>query len=655
MIHVRIAIDTGGTFTDCVYTHQGQLKILKLSSTPSDPSQAVLDALRQIAAGQPAEIRHGTTVGTNTLLERKGARTAFITTAGFEDTIAIGRQARPKLYDLFVTKDPPLVPEELRFGVQERTACDGTILEPVQPDELQRIQTLVAAAKPESIAISLLFSFANPANEQAIVSKLRELGVPVSASHEILPEFREYERASTVVINAYLAPKMHSYLERLDSAIRALGSRLFVMQSSGGIISASIAAREPVRTILSGPAGGVMGALAVARAAGFEQILTLDMGGTSTDVALVELQKGPQITTESHILGMPVAVPMLDIHTVGAGGGSLASFDSGGALKVGPQSAGADPGPICYGRGTQPTVTDANLLLGRLEADAFLGGEMYLDAARTRKYFEAAKGNLKTIERFAEGIIRLADSHMEKALRRISIERGHDPRDFVLVSFGGAGPLHACALARALQIPKVLVPPLPGALSAYGILVSDLVRDYSRTVMLPPHDPLLQVRLAELEKQGIEEMRAEGFAACAVRLLDLRYIGQGYELTVEASGDFVNQFHRLHEQRYGYADPNRPVEVVNVRVRMISCTEPLPLPAVLHQTSQSRHPDRTVKRVYDDGQWLEGQVYRRSDLAPGDRFNGPAVVTEYSATTFVPPRCKASVDSHGNLLIEVQP
>jgi N-methylhydantoinase A len=655
MIHVRVAIDTGGTFTDCVYTHQGELKILKLSSTPSDPSQAVSNALKQIAAGQPAEIRHGTTVGTNALLERKGARTAFITTAGFEDTIAIGRQARPKLYDLFVTKDPPLVPEELRFGVQERTACDGTILEQIEPDELHRIQTLVTASRPESIAISLLFSFANPANEQAIVSKLRELGLPISASHEILPEFREYERASTVVINAYLAPKMRSYLERLDSVVRSLGSRLFVMQSSGGIISASIAAREPVRTILSGPAGGVMGALAVARAAGFEHILTLDMGGTSTDVALVNIQKGPQITTESHILGMPVAVPMLDIHTVGAGGGSLASFDSGGALKVGPQSAGADPGPICYGRGTQPTVTDANLLLGRLEADAFLGGEIQLDEARTRKYFEAAKGNLETIESFAEGIIRLADLHMEKALRRISIERGHDPRDFILVSFGGAGPLHACALARALQIPKVLIPPLPGALSAYGILVSDLVRDYSRTVMLQPNDPALEERLAELEKQGIEEMRAEGFTALALRSLDLRYAGQGYELTVEASGDFVNQFHRLHEQRYGYADPQRPVEVVNLRVRMISYTQPLPLRAALMRDHQHHRLVRTTKRFYSEGQWLEGKVYPRTDLAPGDHFNGPAIVTEYSATTFVPPRCRVSVDPNCNLLIEVQP
>jgi len=396
-----------------------------------------------------------------------------------------------------------------------------------------------------------------------------------------------------------------------------------------------------------------VGALAVARAAGFERILTFDMGGTSTDVALVASGAGLRATTESQIMGMPVAVPMLDIHTVGAGGGSLAGFDQGGALKVGPQSAGADPGPICYGRGTQPTVTDANLILGRLDPNAFLGGGMHLDEARTRQYFEPAKRNLKTMESFAEGIIRLADSHMEKALRKISVEQGHDPRDFVLVSFGGAGPLHACALARALQIPKVLVPRMPGALSAYGILVSDIVRDYSRTVMLRPGDASIAQHFAKLEEKGAREMEGEGLEATALRSVDLRYAGQGYELTVNWSSDFVEQFHRLHEERYGYADARRPVEIVNARVRMIAATEQLALDGAAAE-KQSGFTGDGLRRVHYQGEWLEGKVHDRAELRPGERFEGPAVVVEYSATTFVPPRCRATVDRQSNLIIEVE-
>ncbi len=349
---MRIAIDTGGTFTDCVYSDENGLHVLKLPSTPSNPGAALLEAVASIAGDEAAEVRHGTTVGTNALLERKGARVAFITTRGFEDTIAIGRQARSKLYDLFLTKAPALAPEELRFGIAERTAPDGTILRSASKSELARLREDVLAAQPESIAISLLFSFANSASERAVAEALRDLSVPISVSSEILPEFREYERASTVLINAYLAPVMRQYLERIDAALAARRSRVSVMQSSGGIVAASVAAREPVRTILSGPAGGVVGALAVAREAGYKRILTFDMGGTSTDVSLVNSHSALETTNESILMGMPVAVPMLRIHTVGAGGGSIARFDSGGALIVGPESAGADPGPICYGRGT---------------------------------------------------------------------------------------------------------------------------------------------------------------------------------------------------------------------------------------------------------------------------------------------------------------
>jgi N-methylhydantoinase A len=649
---MRIAIDTGGTFTDCVYFSEDQLNVTKIPSTPSQPAEAVLKAVAQIAPNTRVEIRHGTTVGTNALLERKGARVAFVTTAGFEDTIAIGRQARPKLYDLLFTKEAPLAPDELRFGVHERTACDGSILRAADPAELADLKEAIKAARPESIAVSLLFSFANPANECAVVSALRDLGVSISASHEILPEFREYERGSTIVINAYLAPMMQRYLEHLDNGLRSTGSRLRVMQSSGGIVPASIAAREPVRTILSGPAGGVVGGLAVARAAGFSRILTFDMGGTSTDVALVNSDAGLRITTGFQIMGMPVATPMLDIHTVGAGGGSLASFDRGGALKVGPESAGADPGPISYGRGVQPTVTDANLLLGRLDADWFLGGGMKLDEAAARHQLEKAKGKLPTVEVFAEGIIRLADSHMEKALRKISVEQGHDPRDFVLVSFGGAGPLHACALARALRIPKVLVPMYPGALSAYGILVSDVVRDYSRTVMLQPQDHALLQHFEALEELGRREMDLEGLTGVAARSLDVRYRGQGYELTVDWSTDFVPQFHRLHEQRYGYSDPERRVEIVNARVRMIASTEPLQSERKDPRKGDGKQAIIKDKPIYYENQGLEAAVYDRSRLNAGDRFQGPAVIVEYSATSFVPPGSTAAVDEYMNIIID---
>jgi N-methylhydantoinase A len=616
---MQISVDTGGTFTDCVYHTPEGLRILKVPSTPADPGAAIIHAVKTIAGKASAEVRHGTTVGTNALLERKGARVAFVTTAGFEDTIAIGRQNRPKLYDLFFQKTAPLAPAELRFGVNERTAFDGTVLQPAS--DLDQLVTAVAAAKPEAIAVSLLFAFANPTNEEAVCRALAELGVPISASHKILPEFREYERASTVLINAYLTPKMQSYLRSLDARLP-----LSVMQSSGGIIEAKIAAEEPVRTILSGPAGGVVGAMHVAAQAGFPKALAFDMGGTSTDVALIDAETGLETTTESQIQGMPVAVPVLRIHTVGAGGGSLATFDGGGALKVGPESAGAVPGPACYGRGTQPTVTDANVVLGRLDADAFLGGAMRLDIHRARTALQIA--NL-SVETFAEGIIALANSHMAQALRRISVEQGRDPRDFTLVSYGGAGPLHACDLAQALQIPRVLIPNFPGALSAYGILLSDITRDYSRTVMLKPEHPAIR--------------------EYAPHWLDMRYQGQGYELRVPFAEDYVEAFHALHQQRYGYSDSAREIEIVNVRKRDVIITDKPSFPKF---PLQSGHPSGKSTRIYANGAWRDGTIYARHQLQAGNTFTGPAVITEYSATTYLPPQAKARVDQWLNIILE---
>ena len=706
---MRIAIDTGGTFTDCVYLKNGVPTVLKLPSTPDDPAKSVLEAIRQIASGQNVEVRHGTTIGTNALLERKGARVAFVTTAGFEDTIAIGRQARQHLYDWLATPAPCIVPKELRFGVKERVSPEGDILLSPSDGELARLRRKIRASNAESIAISLLFSFANPEHEKKVFAQLRTLGIPISVSHEILPEFREYERAATVVVNAYLAPKAGAYVRRLGTAIADRGDgSLYVMQSSGGIISATLAAEEPVRTVLSGPAGGVIGAHRIAQLAGLEQIISFDMGGTSTDVSLID-PRGPQITNESRISEIPISVPMLDIHTVGAGGGSLAWFDRGGILHVGPASAGAEPGPICYGRGQQPTVTDANLILNRLDPELALAGTVRLDEARARCFMENTRGAISSVEEFAGGIIQLAEAEMEKAIRLISVERGHDPREFTLIAFGGAGPLHACSLARALGIPRVLVPVMPGALSALGILGADVVRDYSRTVMIsseqdfaprdygasesvsanpvrvlrssplrafnrgdhaestdgaetiPQHTStsdsqllsLLEPHFADLEAKATGEFNREGLTGSSIRSADIRYSGQGYEINVPADPEMLAQFHDAHRKRYGHADESKRVEVVNVRIRMISASEPLQLPRRSESSPGSDHAILKQKKVMFANQWLETPVLDRNLLVPGNSFTGPAIVHEYSATTVVPPDCHANVDPYSNLIIEV--
>ncbi len=659
---MRIAIDTGGTFTDCVYLANGHLQVLKLFSTPAEPSQAVLEGMEQICMGRTLEVRHGTTLGTNTMLERTGARVAFVTTAGFEDTIAIGRQIRSRLYDWFAPLPVCLVPRELRFGVPERVSPEGKILRAPSKEELADIVEKVRNSGAEAVAISLLFSFANPETERRVESALLSLGLPISASHRILPEFREFERASTVVVNAYLSPRISRYLDRLErSAISQHGaSRVDVMQSSGGIIAAKVAAREPVRTVLSGPAGGVVGACRVAQRAGFERIIGFDMGGTSTDVFLADLGRGAaQLTREATVTGVPIGVPMLEIHTAGAGGGSIARFDAGGMLRVGPESAGADPGPVCFGRGSRPTVTDANLLLGRLDPESFLGGGVSLDRKRTEQALRAEKGQLNTIEDFAAGILRVVESEMEKAIRVISVERGYDPREFTLIAFGGGGPLHACSLARALRIPTVLIPVLPGALSAVGILLADTVRDYSRTVMLPGNSmEELGELFTELEQSGLAEFAAEGLEGTAHRTVDVRYRGQGYELNVDwneqSPHDAFDGFHTLHQQRYGFSDRARPIEIVNLRLRMIAAGEsyvPKRMHAVPGDGSAARYAEREV--FFVNG-FVRSHFYQRAKLAPGDVLSGPAMITEYTAATVLPPGASLRVDEFGNLVINIE-
>ncbi len=657
---MRIAIDTGGTFTDCVCLADGKLRVTKIFSTPSDPAQAVLEGVRLLGGAEDVEVRHGTTVGTNTMLERTGARVAFVTTAGFEDTIAIGRQARARLYDWFAPAPECLVPHELRFGVAERVSAEGEMLRVPSEEDLAALVEAVRVSGAEVVAISLLFSFANPENERRVEAALRGLVIPVCVSHRILPEFREYERASTTVVNAYLAPKMSRYLERLEERIagRYAGGRVEVMQSSGGIVAARVAAAEPVHTVLSGPAGGVVGACRMAQWAGFERIIGFDMGGTSTDVFLASAAEGAECTRESVVAGVPIGVPMLDIHTAGAGGGSIARFDAGGMLRVGPESAAADPGPICFGRGERATVTDANFVLGRLDAESFLGGGVKLDRERTWRLMREQKGAIATVEEFAAGILRVVETQMEKAIRVISVERGHDPRDFTLVAFGGGGPLHACSLASALRIPRVLVPALPGALSAVGILLADTVRDYSRTVMLAG-DAVGKLRgmFDELEKLGAAEFAAERLKGVAQRSVDLRYRSQGYELNVaydpRAPERSIGAFHELHKQRYGFADAGRPVEIVNLRLRMIAASEPYEPERRALVPGDGTGACHAEREVCFEGGLRTTRFYRREELAPGHAIEGPAMVTEYTAATLVLPGCAASVDGLGNLVIEV--
>ncbi len=663
---MRVAIDTGGTFTDCVTLAGGELHVLKLFSTPGDPSQAVLEGLKKLGAGlalaDPSmDVRHGTTVGTNTMLERTGARVAFVTTAGFEDTIAIGRQTRARLYDWFAPVPVCLVPRELRFGVRERVSAEGKILLAPSDEELAALTEKVRASGAEAVAISLLFAFANPETERRVEAALLDLGIPVSASHRILPEFREYERAATTVVNAYLAPRIERYIGNLEKCVAAehKGGRVEVMQSSGGILPARVAARESVRTVLSGPAGGVVGACRVAQWAGFERIIGFDMGGTSTDVFLADAAAGgARLTRESQVAGVPIGVPMLDIHTAGAGGGSIARFDAGGMLRVGPESAGAESGPICFGRGARATVTDANFLLGRLDAGSFLGGGVRLDGDRAERMMREQKGPLETLEEFAAGILRVVETEMEKAIRVISIERGHDPREFTLVAFGGGGPLHACSLARALRIPTVLIPTMPGALSAVGILLADSVRDYSRTVMLDG-DALDRVRevFAELEQQGQAEFAAEGMQGTAERTLDMRYRRQGYELNVgwdeECPQRAIADFHSQHKLRYGFSDAERPVEIVNVRVRMVAAGEPYAPTRREVAPGDGRAACYAEREVFFEGCFVKTRFYRRDGLKPGDSFCGPAMITEYTAATVLPPGDSLRVDEFGNLAIAV--
>ena len=661
---IRVGVDTGGTFTDFVFEEDGKIQLFKIPSTPSDPSLAIRQGLEQICSKirvqlSEAEVVHGTTVGTNALLQRRGARIALITTRGFEDVLVIGRQARPELYNLNAVRPPPLVSDDLRLGITERVVASGEVIQPLDENELHALVVKLKRANVESVAVSLLFSFLDPQHEERIAKGFEALGVPVSISSRILPEYREYERTSTVVINAYLQPLMGRYLSKLKSDFA-----LRVMQSSGGSISAEMAAVEPVRTILSGPSGGVVGALRAARSARLQNIITFDMGGTSTDVALCD-GGAIRTTNEAIVAGLPVAVSVMDIHTVGAGGGSIARVDEGGSLRVGPESAGADPGPACYGRSVLPTVTDAHVVLGHFGGGGLLGGEFKLDAARAHEAIKQLANDLTRVSgkrvsvvSAAEGILSVANTNMERALRHISVERGHDPRQFALMPFGGAGGLHAVELARALRIPLVIAPPAPGALSAVGVMVADVIKDQSRTVMFA-NDPKQIARLgevfAEMEREAAALLRDEGFPRAQQRherALAMRYRGQSFELEIRDTNDNIAaSFHRAHRERYGYAQEQSEVEIVSARLRSFGLVPKLPVVKVPVSRGVARPHDNVT--AYFAGRKTNVHVYRRDELRGSVKLKTPCIVTEYSATTLIPADARARVDQFGNILIEL--
>jgi N-methylhydantoinase A len=654
MTETRLGVDVGGTFTDVVLVDEGRVVTAKVPSTPKDQTLGVLrgcDGVEVPGAGLRA-FAHGSTVATNALLERRGAKVALLTTEGFRDILEIARQDRAALYDLTQPRPEPLVPRDLRFTVPERMGPDGELV-PLDDRAVESLLGEVAESGCEAVAVCFLFSFLYPDHESRVARASRSAlpGVYVTTSHEILPEFREFERFSTTVANAYLVPKMRRYLTSLAEGVRSKGlPEPFVMLSSGGVIAASEAADRAAASVLSGPAGGVVGASLVSGWSGYRDVLSFDMGGTSTDVAPV-VDGRVRDRTDTVVAGVPIGLPMVDVHTVGAGGGSIAWVDEGGALRVGPVSAGAEPGPACYQKGGDaPTVTDADLLLGYLGDGSVLGGDIRL----SRAHSEAAIArlgealDLDPVEA-AAGIRKVSDAEVLRALRVVSVERGLDPRDFALCAFGGAGPLHACGLAAELGISTVLVPRQSGVLSALGLALSDLRRDVSA----PFSGLVADVRLGALEESfGELEARAtEGFSGSRCeRRADLRYHGQSYELTVAAdvASELAGRFHTEHERRYGYRVPDEAVEIVSLRV---SATVPVGHPRVMEPAVQNHQP-ATKRPVYLDGTWIEVSVWKRADMGVGSKLEGPAIVEFEEATCLVPSDWKGAVDDVGTLVLE---
>ena len=671
-----VGIDVGGTFTDLAAVDEstGRVVVTKLPSRPRDEAAAVLAGLGAlgIASREVRRLVHGTTVGTNAVLERRGARVAVLTTAGFRDLIEIGRTKRniPALFVPTFVRPKPVVERKHRFEVVERLDADGSVLVPLDLASVERALDGALAAGAEALAVCLLHSYVNPAHERAVAdaAKGRRPGTPVSCSAEVVAEYREFERFSTTVLNAYLQPLMDEYLTGLEERLRATGYAhgVLTVGSSGGMMTTETARRLPIKTIFSGPAGGVSQACFVGAATGLRDVITYDMGGTSTDVCLVR-ELAPVMTSDSMVGAFPVKVPQIDMHSVGAGGGSIAWLDVDGSLQVGPRSAGARPGPAAYGLGgTEPTVTDANVVLGRIGTNRLLGGSIAIDPARATQVMAdlaARLGSGMTLEVLAEGVIRITVARMTSAIREISIQRGHDPRDFTLIAFGGAGPMHALALAEEIGIPRVLVPRHPGNFSALGLLASDIKHDDVRTRVGPLREraPLLADLFAEMEGPARRQLEHEGFAPDGqrmVRSLDLRYRGQAFELAVPVGGGAValdaieDAFHRQHLGAYGHANREAMIELVNARLTAYGV---VPKPAAERYRSETASLDAALRErrpVWFGGTPHECPVWERERLPERAPLRGPAIVEEFGATTVVLPGWRGAVDAHGNLRLE---
>lgn len=683
---IRVASDVGGTFTDSIAydTTAREFRVSKVPTTPDNRAVGTIEGLRAAlttlgrSGADVSYVGHGMTTATNAIIQRTGARVAFVTNEGFRDLLEIGRQNRPRLYDHRVVRTPPVAERADRYSVRGRMDERGQELTPLDEAGLKSIATRIAATNAEAVGVCFLHAYANPAHEMRAKEILEaHLGDRyVCASTELIREFREYERSSTTALNAYLIPVMDAYLGSLSELLvdpDGLGITadvpVMVMEASGGLMTLPSARRKPVHTVLSGPAGGVVSAAEISLRAGFPDIVTMDMGGTSTDISLI-INGKPQVTTQANLEGMPIRVPVVDINAIGAGGGSIASIDEGGALRVGPRSAEAIPGPACYGRGgTLPTVTDANLVVGRLGPETALGGSMTLDrdAASAALDAEVAKPLSLSTTQAATGVLRVANANMERGIRVVSVQRGHDPRDFALVPFGGAGPLHAADVAESLGIPTVLVPPAPGILCAMGILMSDLRHDLVATNLMAlaaVEEAQVWAALEPLRVQGETLLDADGVPTDARRVetfVDVRYIGQSFELSLpiaEGAGleALAEAFHSAHAHKFGHADRNAPVEIVNLRVLAVGETPPLVLPEV-EAGEQTVAADALVTQrdvfFEVDQSWHKTPVYRREHLRVGNEIAGPAVIDEVSSTTLLRPGDQSRVDELGNIIITV--
>jgi len=656
---VRIGVDTGGTFTDFVIAYQGKLHIKKIPSTPADPSSSIVKGIsRYLKKHNSFYLVHGTTAATNSLLEKSGDPIALITTQGFEDIIFIGRQTREHLYSLKDETRIPLLPRSHCIGINERTSASGKIFKKISKDEIKKAIELLKKTRAKAVAVCFLNSYSRADNEKKIHKALSKEGYLVSRSSEILPEYREYERTVITAVNAYLMPVVSRYLMNLERRLKDVHLR--IMQSNEGHISPDIAKKEPIRTALSGPAGGVVAAYYVGKSAGYRKIVTFDMGGTSSDVSLIDGKI--QRKSENKIGEFPIRLPIIDINTVGAGGGSIAYVDKGGSLRVGPKSAGADPGPACYGKGKSPTVTDANLVLGRLSPEHFLGGKMKIFPERSYAAInDLGKKINKTVPETAAGIVKIANSNMSKAIRVISIEKGIDVRNFALFSFGGAGGMHAAEIALGLQIPLVIIPKNAGVLSSLGLLLADSTKDYSKSALkilkINSMAGDLKKEFKLLEEKAVADMKKEGFSeqnTVLERFLDLRYYGQSFEITVPYQDDFkvVHRFHESHKRLYSYSHPERPVEIVNMRLKATGKTEKIRLKKTKKETTNTEKALVKKQKIYYQGKYEFSSVYDRSLLRPVNKIFGPALIVDLESTTFIPPEFCANIDEYLNIIMK---